>query len=546
MTMSAIAKYNPLKNISMPGAEVVDPKGIVVVVGPNSSGKTHFLRDIEHFLLTGMQRSIVCTRIDAQKPTYHQDFINELVEANYIRPIRQAKDQYQTYVPFMTPKRTDQSHQRHHFTLDMLQKAYDNFGDKNQDWFKYLGVTLVASLSLDERRSICDHVPSFNYQTHTPERPLQGLFVNSAAKDRLAAETGNVFGNAVWLDISETNILRLRVSESKLLPSHGEMTNPLQACNYTTLENEGDGYRSYVGMCLALLLATRPVSLIDEPELCLHPPQAYHMGRFIGQHAVENHVTFVATHSSHILRGLLETGRHVTVIRLSRINRAFVGKQIAEQELVNSVRNPRTRAESILDGIFSKGVVLVESEGDREEYQAAAEAIPDFAAREVQFVPVGGTGGFAEPLRFYRMLNIPIAVIADFDALCDTDKVTAIGNALCTDSSKFSEIIDKLQAMVQQIKALPPSITEADVRDRLRQLSEQSLGWNRGDDNRLRKDLNALGGELKRLRRLKEGGIAAYAANFELYAHCRMSSDHSLISAYSSFLSVNSKTGLKA
>ena len=113
--------------------------------------------------------------------------------------------------------------------------------------------------------------------------------------------------------------------------------------------------------------------MIDEPELCLHPPQAYHVGRFIGQYAKEDHVTVVATHSSHVLRGVLQTGKRVTVIRLTRRKKQFSGRLIAERELVDNLRNPRTRAEAILDGVFSKGVVLVESEGDREEYQAASE-----------------------------------------------------------------------------------------------------------------------------------------------------------------------------
>ena len=66
-------------------------------------------------------------------------------------------------------------------------------------------------------------------------------------------------------------------------PPHGEMNNPLEARNYSIIEGEGDGYRSYVGTCLSLLVGIRPVALIDEPELCLHPPQAYHIGRFIGE-----------------------------------------------------------------------------------------------------------------------------------------------------------------------------------------------------------------------------------------------------------------------
>jgi predicted ATP-dependent endonuclease of OLD family len=264
------------------------------------------------------------------------------------------------------------------------------------------------------------------------------------------------------------------------------------------------------------LISTRPVSLIDEPELCLHPPQAYHMGRFIGKYATSEHVTFVATHSSYILRGILETGNQVTVVRLTRDNKRFSGKVIAEGELIDRVKNPKNRAESILDGLFSKGVVLVESEGDREEYQAAAEAIADFPAREIQFVPVGGTGGFQEPLRFYRCLNIPTAIIADLDMLCDTQKVTALASTLAKETDDINATNQKLRILVDKIKSLPPPITELDAAQTLKQLSETSRNWKNGDDNVLRRQLNDLEGSLKRIGKLKEGGVSSYKDNAEV------------------------------
>jgi hypothetical protein len=45
----------------------------------------------------------------------------------------------------------------------------------------------------------------------------------------------------------------------------------------------------------------------------------------------------------------------------------------------------------------------------------------------------------------------------------------------------------------------------------LRQLSEEAWDWKAGGDNVLRRKLNELEGQLKRVQKLKEGGIAAYA-----------------------------------
>ena len=246
--------------------------------------------------------------------------------------------------------------------------------------------------------------------------PVQALKLNSEAQEELARETGTVFGNAVWLDISEQNSLQLRLAGSPQCPPHGQMTNPIAAGRFHPIEREGDGFKSYVGICLSLLQGIRPVSMIDEPELCLHPPQAYHIGRFIGRNAQDKHVTFVATHSSHVLRGILETGRKISVVRLTRCKSGFRGHLISNEDLRNVLRNPRTKAEAILDAAFSKGVVVVEGDGDREEYLAASEAVADYPAREVHIVPVGGNG-FAEPCRFYRSLEVPVAVVTDLDTV---------------------------------------------------------------------------------------------------------------------------------
>jgi hypothetical protein len=141
---------------------------------------------------------------------------------------------------------------------------------------------------------------------------------------------------------------------------------------------------------------------------------------------------------------------------------------------------------------------------------AAGEAVEDYPSREVHFVPVGGTGGFAEPLRFYRTLNIPTAIIADLDAVCDTDKVCQIVKAAAPTAAEGDQLNQQLRSVVQRIKALPPPITEETVKQRLRKLADEPLRWEQGDDNAVRRKLNELECQIKRVQRLKEGGIEAY------------------------------------
>jgi hypothetical protein len=163
---------------------------------------------------------------------------------------------------------------------------------------------------------------------------------------------------------------------------------------YRLIGTEGDGLKSFVGMCVALLLGRSPVLFIDEPELGLHPPQARAIGRFIGGFGTSSHrTTFVATHSSHVIRGVIEAAPHVRVLRLSRCSGEFLAHLVSQDIVKSSLGAPSARSETILDGIFSDGVGVVESEGDREVYEAAWSHISRDIPSELQFVPVGGTGG---------------------------------------------------------------------------------------------------------------------------------------------------------
>src|SRR5256885_3044640 len=142
--------------------------------------------------------------------------------------------------------------------------------------------------------------------------------------------------------------------EKGLLPTAEERLSHKKMAAYRSIETEGDGMKSYVATCVALLLGRRPICLIDEPEMCLHPPQAYNLGRFIGKFGTgADTATFVATHSSHLLRGIIQTARSVQIVRLTRRHRRFSAHLVPHEALADAVSRPTVRAEAVLDGIFA-------------------------------------------------------------------------------------------------------------------------------------------------------------------------------------------------
>ncbi len=512
--MSLLSDYNPLAKIKIAGHIIENPSGVIVVVGPNSSGKTLFLKDIERYLLTGNSGGVVCNSIDPQPPADAEELFHELHARHLVRLDQQQQCQVNL------PHFSDDNFPRKPFTLKSLQESGKSFNRgwsaNNPNFFGTIGLTLVAYLSLESRRAVCAEAPAFKYQQEAPKDPLQALQLDSDAMKVIGEETGRVFGDAVWLDISDHSTFRLRVSGAPTPPVPGETTNPLRANKYFPIHQAGDGIQSYVGVCICVMLGLRPVVLIDEPEMSLHPPQAYQLGRFIGERSSHSQLTMVATHSGYLLRGILDGGKNVRVVRLTRPKDTFVARSLPNETLREAVRNPRSRAEATLDGLFSKSVILVESDGDWEVYGASCESMAAYPSKEIHFVATHGTGGFAELCRFYTSLGVPVALIADLDLIADTDKMAAVLEALnpCVD---HTALIADLRALSQKLKALPPAITVEQVKEELNRLASADYTWATDDDNRLRSRLNDLEQRIKRIRRLKEGGVKAYEPHPDIH-----------------------------
>ena len=150
---------------------------------------------------------------------------------------------------------------------------------------QHIGQTLVTALFLRNRLTSCDTTGSFDWENAPPNNDLQALHINGDAQDKLREEIYDVFRKWIWVDFSRGPNLCMRVCEEAAMPPAEERLRPSFTNRYRPIESEGDGMRSYTATCMALLLSRRPLCLIDEPETCLHPPQAYRIGRFIGEHA---------------------------------------------------------------------------------------------------------------------------------------------------------------------------------------------------------------------------------------------------------------------
>ncbi len=138
-------------------------------------------------------------------------------------------------------------------------------------FMKFVGNLLITSLFLQNRLATTSQSRGFNHTTEAPKNDLQALHINSKGQLELNAEIVRAFGRSISIDSTTTNLCLKVFDTPESQPPRCWPDDP----NSLPIEQEGDGLRSFAAICVSLLAGHRPVCVIDEPESCLHPPQAH-------------------------------------------------------------------------------------------------------------------------------------------------------------------------------------------------------------------------------------------------------------------------------
>ena len=369
-------------------------------------------------------------------------------------------------------------------------------------FLRELGPLSCSALFLLNRLFLMDECAQIDHRSQGPTKTLQSLYWNKNAKSAFSDEITRVFNRGVWVDATRHQLLVVRISDFNEVPPAEDRLEPEIMEQYRTISTAGDGLRSYSAICATLLLDQRPLCLIDEPEMCLHPPQAHAMGRLIGGQAAETACTVVATHSSHILKGILETNPNAHIIRLTRVNSTFQARTLSTEVLNKATSKPRTRSEAILEGLLSDAVVLCEAEGDRLVYESAYRTL-ESRRLDIRFTPSEGTGGFADPLELYKALQVPTAVIADIDFLAKPGELKRVLMGLGVADVQVKDFCSRALNLVHKIQSSTTPIDPIKVQNTLKKFALSPIDLTKNEDDKLRGNLQKLINDMYKLHELK-------------------------------------------
>lgn len=386
---------------------------IIVFTGANNSGKSQVLKDIEN----GLNRSYSFSTVVTQELEY--EYCGTIYETTFFnsRFFRNEQGNYQIF-------ESDDC-----FDKESIWSWWENrelYGNLHKLFIRRLCTELRLTASNALERNI------------QPERhPIYKLNQSESLAQKLSDYFHQAFGVDLIVNRNDMQYIPLHVGQA---PDKTAFTIDKQDEYYSQvrvlpkLQEQGDGMRSFASILLDTFTSEYSITLIDEPEAFLHPPQARILGKMLAKNNPNNRQLFISTHSEDFLQGLLDADNdNVTVIRINRdgnINRMSV---LNNNEIKQLWGNPILRYSNILSGLFHEKVVVCESDYDclfyhavmKAHYEKKNEISPD-----ILFTHCGGKSRVKDITKALKAVNVPVVTICDFDLLNSSQDLRPIAESL--------------------------------------------------------------------------------------------------------------------
>lgn len=442
--MATDYKYR-INEIKLKKGEPFTPGKINVFVGANNCGKTQLLKDMLAYIIGSRENRILLSEMDIEYPGTP----DELITAYNINVV----------------ENTNGSYQIRHISPDLSNKimgpAANDMDDSLKRWLEVedkikfrtaVGPGMVTYLNTDNRLQLAKGQSVTDLQGEGAKNVLESLYLAGAsAVETVRKKVKGSFGIDVYLDSSTLGKIQYRIGEDfSNVPDKGIEAYPILS-SYPTLDSQGDGLRSFLGITSALIALKKPIILLDEPEAFLHPPQAMRLGEIVSELVDDSKQIFIATHSADFLRGLLSTERDAQIIHLERSSNDETEAKTLNKETLNQIiTDPLLSSSRVLEGMFYKGVVATEADADAVFYQRLYQKVG--ASDEIHFLNVHNKQTLKKIIEPYQSLGIKFAMIADADVLRNShelngiiDKVadTTLKNKIAEERRKILDYFEK-------------------------------------------------------------------------------------------------------
>lgn len=399
----------------------IKPEGITLFVGPNNSGKSLALREIEKACASySFQKNLVIAGISFAVPN----------DAAFLADLER--------------RQTDPNENEHVPDDHILVQRLNTFPGLKQreivptkqlgDWRKANNWSAITRYYMSLQTVRLDGATRTKLLDPAARGDLLGkatnllmaLFLDKGARESVRRITSEAFGTFFVIDALSNN-LRARLSDRPPADEAEEQALDTRArqfhANAAEIAHASDGVKAFAGMLATVLGQDCRIPLIDEPEAFLHPPLARRLGKELADAAKRNNACVIAaTHSADFLMGCVAGATRINIVRLTYKSGIATARLLEYDRLQKIIRSPFMRSTGVLSSLFHEGAVVCEGDSDRALYHELNDRLStheDGYVCEAQFINAHGKQMAAKIAAPLREMGIPAAVVVDFDILKD-------------------------------------------------------------------------------------------------------------------------------
>lgn len=428
---------------------------VVVIIGPNNSGKTRFLSDLYHELTNSYERTQNNDYVSSQSDS---NLWPRLIDKNYFEfspgEVTYWLDNHVHWLNSDGRRRQSQNgpnrgqellrsnmHPLQYTSGEstaLTQAEIDNIRSNQKslsEWLVKFKKSHIGYEDIDNRFNTANLLDSIdvNNQDNANILYARPKIVNGINKHISA-----LFGKTlVSLKLSRTNHGFILVDDTDKKRPKWARSNSFDADQKTitehvtykedhisaTIARQSHGTRAAISIMMTLADPSRSIVFFDEPESHIYPAARKYLAREIAKLS-KNRQFFVVTHDVDFLEGIANSRRDFTVIKINQKHKVKVID-------FNSVERRRTSSElknsKALRAGFYDAAIFVEGIQDRYVYEyiiRRKQLVPDGV--EYGVIDCGGNDRIADSVKFALDIGTSVAIVTDFDTLIKPKKKNGV------------------------------------------------------------------------------------------------------------------------